>query len=476
MSVFTPHPYQDMVLDRMDPGKLALLLDPGMGKTPTSLEHFRRQRECGMSMRGLVVAPLRVCYSVWPAEVEKWDQFRDMKVHIAHDKGLDVSAINDADLVVTNPNSLKWIENNRSSIERFDTLFADESTLFKRPNVQRSKSLYRTLNGTIEKSKKRLWTIPNRFILTGTPAPNGLGDLFGQFGLLSTDILGKTLKQFRSDFRFMPRTTSYGVEWDPTPETGPLIYERVAPWSVRLDADDYLDLPELVEVETRFPLPQEARSIYDKLRKEMYVDLDSGNEVVAMNPGVLSAKCKQIANGHIYVTDDGQFATGETKKFESIHNGKSAALADLWDENGQKPMLVAYEYKSDVESIRCYFQRRYGWMPPYIGGGVSGADGDALVKEWNLGNLPMLCVHPQTAAHGLNMQSGGSHVVWYSNTWDLEWYDQLKKRLHRQGQLADTVFVHHLIAEGTVDDVITRARGRKAKTQDDLFEAIKEAA
>jgi len=481
---FVPHAYQGMVLERMRRDVLALLLDPGMGKTPICLEDFRHNYEECYATRALVIAPLRCCYSVWPNEAKKWEQFQDIDLRVAHGQGLTTQNINEADMVVTNPASLRWIEQNAANIKPFHTIYVDESTDFKHFGSQQSRRLFRHIHGNVyhhsksgesKRLIKMFQTIPRRFILTGTPAPNGLQDLFGQFGLLDTGILGESLKKFRSDFWFYPRPTDYGVEWEATPRTPGLIHDRIAPWSVRLDATDHLDLPELVSVERRVRLPASARALYQRLEQEMYVELRDGDEIVALNAGVLSGKCRQVANGQVYLSDLGEVSDTPTRRVEHIHTVKSETLADLWDEIGQRPMLVVFEHRHEIAAIHEYFRQRYKWVPPYIAGDISGPEGARLQEEWNAGNLQMLCVHPQTAARGLNLQAGGHHVVWYSITWNLEWYLQLIRRLWRQGQESARVFVHHIVCEGTVDERIMEALDKKAETQQELFNYLREA-
>jgi SNF2 family DNA or RNA helicase len=194
---------------------------------------------------------------------------------------------------------------------------------------------------------------------------------------------------------------------------------------------------------------------------------------MAVNPGVLSAKCRQVANGAIYLSPTGEAETGETRKVEYLHNKKAVELGNLWEELGKKPLLVAYEYRHDLTVIKHYFKEQFKFEPRYIGGGCSTEEVQESIELWNAGELPMLLVNPQSAAHGLNLQDGGCHLCWYSLTWSLEHYIQLIGRLWRQGQ-EQGVFVHHIIAKNTIDEVIWRAIENKNTTQMRLLTYLKE--
>tara|TARA_R110000824_G_scaffold21496_6_gene80069 strand:+ start:1052 stop:2485 length:1434 start_codon:yes stop_codon:yes gene_type:complete len=466
---FLPHKYQEDVIQEMeDAGVLALLLDPGLGKTSIVLEYFRRQMDCMAATRMLVVAPLRTCWGVWPQEVQKWKGFKHLKVHVAHGKtGKDAALCNDADIVVINPEGLTWLEGEMKAkrIERFDVLAVDESTLFKSGSSLRTKTLFRIAH-------KHQGGIPNRFILTGTPAPNGVEDLFGQFAILDPDVLGKTLTAFRTNFRFSASKRPWGMVWAPSVHTAQLVQDAIRTHSVRLEATDHLDLPDLIQVQREVVLPKGVMDLYKELQAEMLVNLDGNTSVVAVNPAVLSAKCRQVANGAVYVDDNGEAGDSSARRIEYLHQAKVKELAQLFDELGQKPLLVAYEFRHDLKQIRNHMKASYKLDVPFIGGGSSGEETAQAIDDWNAGNLPMLLVNPASAAHGLNLQSGGSHLCWYAMTWNLEHYQQLNARLWRQGQ-REAVIVHHLLAKDTVDLVVWEAVQRKDATQRDLLLGLK---
>lgn len=469
---WAPHDYQRGAVTRaVSQERFALFADPGLGKTAMTLEAFRLLRGSLEVSRMLVVAPLRPAYSVWPAEAKKWEQFRDLRVHVLHGKGLRLDV--DADVYVTNPESLKWLAG--QDWDWPEMLAIDELTKFKHYTSGRAKHLRQIFT----KSRHGL---PWRIGLTGTPAPNGLEDLFGQIMALDDGKrLGTELKDFRCNFGFYPEADGRGFyKWKEGTQTSQLMSNALRDLVLRLNARDHLKLPEFVEVDVPVRLPPKARTLYTQLRKEMVVRLETGH-VAALSPGSLTAKCRQVANGSVYLSDDGMIAEVDkdgrpinAKRSEVIHTAKAEALADLIEEAGRQPMLVVYEHKHELPVIREHVARVTGSIPPYLGGGVSGAEGDAIVGAWNAGKLPVLIVHPQSAAHGLNLQAGGNLICWYSLTWDLELYEQLNKRLHRQGQKADTVFVYRLLAERTVDQTVARAITRKARTQEELLTALRE--
>lgn len=486
--IWTPHDYQrDAVSRATGQERFGLLADPGLGKTAMTLEAFRQLRDGLEVSRMLVIAPLRPAYSVWPAEAAKWEQFRDLRVHVLHGKGLRLDV--DADVYVTNPESLKWLA---AQDWRWPEMLAiDELTKFKHHTVGRFKNLQKIM-------RKSGHGMPWRIGLTGTPAPNGLADLFGQAMILDDGkrlgtALGPckpsdndrphdgTCRHLRCNFGFVPVQSEYGAKWTEGRDTSRLMSAALRDLVLRLNAKDHLKLPAFVEVDVPVRLPPKARELYNELQKEMVIRVETGH-VAALSPGSLSAKCRQVANGSVYLSDDGSVAETDgyghplkaPRRSEVVHTAKAEALADLIEEAGCQPMLVVYEHKHELPVIREWVAKVTGSPPPFIGGGVSGAEGDRLVALWNAGKLPVLVVHPQSAAHGLNLQAGGNLICWYSLTWDLELYDQLNKRLHRQGQKAETVFVYRLTAERTVDQRVVRAIGRKARTQEELLAALTE--
>lgn len=473
------HLYQERAAARMvrDP-HMALFADPGAGKTATALEAFRRLREAGEVERALVVAPLRVATSTWPEEPLEWAEFRDLRIQVLHGAAKDESALErDADIYVVNPEGLAWLIGHRPGTkdpktgktkrgrfkwgpwakwrQRPDMLVVDESTKFKNPDSERWRILRRALDH-----------FARRYIMTGTPSPNGLeNDIWGQMYVVDRgESLGETQGEFRGRYCApIPNDRGYH-DWVLRTGAEQMIYRALRPRVLRLESADLVGLPDLVVTPVRVRLPERARWLYQELRDELALELETG-DVLARNAGALTSKCRQLANGAIYVEDD----LGNRVGAEHVHTAKLDALEDLLEERGGKPTLVAYEFRSDLEAIK----RRLG-DPPHIGGGVSAARGKELVAAWNRRELPVLLIHPASAGHGLNMQKGGNAMVWYSLPYDLELYDQAVGRIYRQGQRHERVFVYTIQARGTIDETVAETLRRKSRTQADLLAALRE--
>lgn len=446
-------------------GAAGILADPGMGKTAATLAAFKTLRDAGHAERALVVAPLRVCYSVWPAEVAKWSDFADLRVEVVHGPNRTRALTTDADIYVVNPEGLAWLSSQwRGWARRPDVLVVDESTKFKHTRTQRFKTL-----------KPLLPQFERRYILTGTPIPNGLLDLFGQVYLLDLGgTLGKFITHFRNEFFFQ---TGYGgYTWVARDGAEEEIYERLRPLVLRLDRNDYLDLPPITHNAIAVDLPVDAMRAYRELETDFVLKVKAG-EVVASNAGALTAKLRQAANGAVYLDDETEEAADRRggRRFGELHAAKIDALLELIDELSGQPALVAYEFQHDRARLQKALKKFYPRGDvPYLGGGVSAARGAELEREWNAGSLPVLLVHPASAGHGLNLQAGGHHIAWFGLSYNLEHHDQMIDRLYRQGQ-NEHVFVHYLVAKRTVDIKILAALRQKDRTQRDLLDALKEA-
>jgi SNF2 family DNA or RNA helicase len=468
MTDWTPHPYQVNCVRFMLANPAAgLFLDPGLGKTSTSYAAFSILREKGIVRRMLVIAPLRPAHLVWPVEAQKWADFADLKVVVLHGPKKNELLTSDADVFVINPEGLPWLE------ERFrkwqnapEMLVVDESTKFKHSRTQRFKLL-----------KKMLSRFKRRYILTGTPAPNGLLDLFGQVYILDLgEALGAFISHYRNNF-FVP--TGYGgYTWVPRDGADEEIQEKLEPLVVRLSAEDYLDLPEKVTTVIGVDLPPKAAKEYARLKQDLVLRLKDG-EVTAPNAGALTAKLRQAANGAVYADEidgDAPLKAGAFRPTVHLHDAKIDALRDLVDELSGQPVLIAYEFQHDVRRIQEALKGLYGGdasAVPYMGGGVTTRRAREIEGAWNRGELPALPVHPASAAHGLNLQAGGHHLIWFGLTYNLEYHDQLIDRIYRQGQ-DETVFVYYLIAKRTMDATVLNVLRGKAHTQKALLDALKE--
>lgn len=476
---WSPEPYQlDAVRFLLEHAAAGLFLDPGLRKTSITLAAVELLRREGLLRRVLVVAPLRVCYSVWPKEVEKWEDFRHLRVEILHGPDKEAALRRDADIYLINPEGLPWllgtqkhrVDGRRRAAMTYDlahlevldadTLVVDEVSKFKHPSSDRFRML-----------KPLLPRFERRWGLTGSPAPNGLLDLFGVMYVID---LGRALGSYITHYRaayFTP--TGYGgYTWVLRPGAEKAIYERIAPSVFSLSGEDYVKLPRLVENVIRVELPPRARKIYDELEKEFLAEVDGGI-VTAANAGAASTKCRQVANGGLFlpreVDEQGRMAS--KREWAELHTAKVDAVVDLLEELGGSPAIVAYDFEHDLTRLL----KALGKDSAVIGGGVSAKRSDAIVAAWNRGELPWLLAHPAAVGHGLNLQDGNAqHIIFHSLVWDYELYDQLVRRLRRSGNAAKCVFVHLIVAADTVDEVMLRARLRKERVQGALLGALRE--
>lgn len=460
-----PHAYQKkamkFLLSRPHAG---LLLDPGLGKTSITLGAISVLKKKGLFNGALIVAPLRVANSVWPTEVSKWKEFKDLKVTLLHGKGKrERAAKEDADIYIINFEGLPWLIEEgylKDMLKdgRVDTLVVDELSKMKHPKTKR----FKLLKPWLKKFKRRIG-------LTGSPAANGLMDLFGQIYILDRGAaLGEYITHYRANY-FIP-VKEY--VWKPRKGAEKIIYERIQDLVLRMDAEDYLELPAQVDNIIPVELPPKAAKLYEQLEEEMLAEIE-GKTVTATTVATAVGKCKQVANGAVY-TDQIDEVTGERlslkKRWEKVHDEKIDALLDLIDEMQGQQILIAYEYQHDLERLLKALPKG----TPYIGGGVTAQEATRLEREWNAGRIPILLGHPQSIGHGLNLQgSSASAVCWFSLTWDYELYDQFIRRLRRQGNDATRIFVHHILAKDTVDFAIFAALRSKQRTQDALLDALK---
>ena len=444
---WVPHAYQKKIVQFMiERATAGIFADPGLGKTITTLTAFSLLRKKGYVRRMLVVAPLRPCYSVWPAEAKKWDHTAHLKVSVLHGPDKAKRLAEGADIFVINPEGLDWLSRTMTNFDGF-MLVVDESTRFKHAQTQRFKTL-----------KPLLQKFSRRYILTGSPAPNGLLDLFGQIFILDLgNALGRFITHYRS--QFFDSTGYQGYVWLPRPGSEEAIYAKLKPLVLRMAGEDYLDLPPLINNTVEVELPDAAMRQYEMMEDQLLTAVND-DVITAANAAAATGKCRQIANGGIY------HEGGE--KWSHVHEAKLDAVEEIIEELGGKPCLVAYEYKHDLDRLR----KRFGADVPYIGGGVSAGRFREIEAAWNAGTIPILLAQPQSVAHGLNLQGTGAAVIWHSLTWDLEVYEQFVRRVWRQGQ-KERVVVHHIVAKGTIDEVIMKMLTKKDKTQRALLDALK---
>lgn len=422
-----------------------LLQDPGTGKTAEVLAAYHILRARDLVDGLIVVAPLRPVYEVWPAEIEKWGfPFATAILH----GGKKTAALDaEADIYLLNYDGLSWFASNASRLlkrRRRWWIAFDESTKIKHTNTQRFKAL-----------RPLLPLFTRRTILTGTPAPNGLMDLFGQ--VYAVDLgasLGRYVTQYRREF-FYP--SGYGgYTWILQPDAEARIYERLDGLFYRV-SDEVLKLPPRHDVPLYVRLPPAAQRVYAQLEAEFVVELRSG-VVTAVNAGVLSSKLRQVANGGLY---DGK------GKSHAIHHEKVDAVVDLVEQLQGNPLLVGYEFTSDAARLSKKLDGA-----PIVGGGTSPKEASALFKTFNAGRLPALLCQSGAAAHGLNLQEACHTIALFGLPWNLETYQQFSKRVHRSGQRR-SVTVHHVIARNTIDETVWQVLRQKDKRQAALLTAIK---
>ncbi len=439
---YAPHEYQAFATDFiMTHPCSAVFLECGLGKSVITLSAIEQLMFDYFSIsRVLVIAPLRVARNTWPDEIEKWDHLSDLRysVVIGTEAERKAALARKADIYLINRENVDWLITKSGYRFDFDMVVLDELSSFKSAKAKRFKSLM--------KVRPRIKRIVG---LTGTPG--NLMDLWPEFRLLDQgQRLGRYIGAYRSRF-FDPdkRNQQMVFSYRPKPGAEKDIYQLISDMTISMKSLDYLKMPECVMNEVKVTLSSEEREIYDELRREMFLDLN-GEEIDAVNAAALSGKLLQMANGAIYT---------EEKETIVIHDQKLGALEELIEEANGKPVLVAYWFKHDLERIKSWIK-------------VREIKTDKDIRDWNDGKIPVGLVHPASAGHGLNLQAGGSTLIWFGLTWSLELYQQTNARLWRQGQ-KETVVIHHIVAKDTIDEDVMRSLKFKEKTQEGIIEAVK---
>ncbi len=447
---YEAHPYQRAVTDFIVTHPVsAVFLDMGLGKTVSTLTAVNDLMFDLFEVEHvLVIAPLRVARDTWPDEVAKWDHLSNLRISVAvGDRAQRIKALAmDADIHVVNRENVDWLVEKSEIPWIWDMVVIDELSGFKNAKAKRSRALIHAR------------PLVKRIVgLTGTPAPNGLMDLFGEFLILDG---GKRLGRYVTCYReawFVPDRRNGAVVWTWRPRDGARdeIMRRIADMTISMKAVDHLDMPTLVTVDRKAVLPQKAMERYGELTKELAVSL-RGHEVVALNAASLSAKLMQLASGFLY-SEDGTAV--------EVHEAKLDVLEDVIEESAGRGVLVAWWFREDRSRIEGRL-RRTGreWCV------LDGRDG---IESWRSGKVRIGLIHPASAGHGLNIQAGGSVLVWFTVPWSLELYEQTVARLWRQGQTEKTVTVVRIVADGTIDCRVVKAVENKAMGQDALMEAVK---
>ncbi len=441
---YEPHEYQVFATEYILQHPIAaILLDMGLGKSVITLTAiFDLTLDSFLIRKVLVIAPLRVARDTWPAEIKKWDHISGLKytVAIGNERERKAALLQKAQVYLINRENIEWLVTKSGLPFDYDMVVVDELSSFKSHQAKRFKYLM------------KVRPMVRRIIgLTGTPSSNGLMDLWAEFKLLDMgQRLGRFIGNYRSTF-FVPdkRNAQVVFSYKPKPGAEEAIYRLISDITISMKGSDHLKLPELVmnEVPVRMSAAEEQH--YLTMKDEMVLSL-KGKEIDAVNAAALSGKLLQMANGAVYDENHG---------VAHLHDQKLDALEDLVEAANGKPVLIAYWFKHDLERILKRFPAER----------LNSADS---IRRWNAGEIPIAVIHPASAGHGLNLQAGGSTVVWFSLTWSLELYLQTNARLWRQGQ-KDTVVIHHIIAKGTIDEQVMKALRLKDKTQSALIDAVR---
>lgn len=443
--IYKPHSYQQYATNFiLDHNEAAVFLDMGLGKsviTLTAIKELVLDRK--EIKRVLVIAPLRVARDTWPTEIHKWAHLSKLSYSVVIGSVAERKAAlrKNAHIYLINRENVSWLIEESGFSFDFDMVVIDELSSFKSYQAKRFRSLL-----MVRPKIKRIVG------LTGTPSSNGLMDLWAEFRILDGGTrLGRYITYYRNTY-FVPdkRNGMIVYSYKPLPGSEEKIYEQISDMTISMKAIDHLDMPDYISNEHKVSLTPAEWQKYETFRNELVLELGN-DEINASNAATLSGKLSQMANGAIY---------GEDQSTHHIHDHKLDALEDLIESTNGKPVLVAYWYKHDIERIKSRFT-------------VREIKNSKDIEDWNNGNIPIALIHPASAGHGLNLQAGGSTLIWFGLTWSLELYQQTNARLWRQGQKSKTVVINHIITENTIDELILQALKKKEKTQDALIDAVK---
>ena len=442
---FSPHDYQAFAIDYIKTHPVAaILLDMGLGKTVISLTAIADLLfDSFEAHRILVVAPLRVARDTWPAEIKKWSHLQHLTftVVVGTARERRAALMTAADITIINRENLQWLIEDSGFPFDYDMVVIDELSSFKNHKSKRFQALMK-----VRPKVKRI------IGLTGTPSSNGLMDLWAEFKLLDMgQRLGRFITRYRNDY-FLPdkRKGQIIYSYKPMPYAEDAIYRKISDITISMKSTDHLKMPELVSSRYEVRLSDAEAERYAELKQQLILQLPDG-EVTAANAASLTGKLVQLANGAIYA-DNGDIV--------EFHDRKLDALEDIIEAANGKPLLVAYWFKHDLQRIKSRFT-------------VREIKTSEDISDWNIGSIPVAVIHPASAGHGLNLQAGGSTLIWFGLTWSLELYQQTNARLWRQGQNAGTVVIQHIITKGTIDERILKALSLKELTQNALIDAVK---
>lgn len=447
--IYHPHDYQKYSIEFVKTHPIAaLLLSMGLGKTSTTLTALDDLLFDSFEIhKVLVIAPLRVT-KVWLDEVKKWNHLNYLRCSLVAgtEQERKRALWANADIYIINRENVQWLIDESGIQFDFDTLVVDELSSFKNFKAKRFKSLMK-----VRPMVKRV------IGLTGTPTSNGLMDLWSEFKLLDQ---GKRLGRFITNYRdqyFRPdkRNGQVVFSYKPLPFAEDAIYDKISDITISMKANDYLNMPKLISNHVEVEMSEKEMKVYQELKQELVITLGD-EDVTASNAASLSNKLTQMANGAIYL---------DNHESAIIHDRKLDALEDLIEAQCGKPVLVAYWFKHDLDRIKNRLEE--------LKVNFKEIKTEASIEDWNKGNIEVGLIHPASAGHGLNLQEGGSTLIWFGLTWSLELYEQTNARLYRQGQKDRFVVIEHIVTKGTIDEQIIKALEEKDKSQSRLIDAVK---
>lgn len=430
----------------------ALFLDMGLGKTVTTLTAIKELLDNCIISNALVIAPKKVTQVTWSDEIKNWEHLQGLTISVIDGtaKQRREAMAAKADIYAVSRDNIVWLVLEHGGVKLpYDMVVIDELSSFKNHASKRFRAM-----------RKVRKFIPRVVGLTGTPAPNGLIDLFAQMYLIDEgQRLGKTVTAYRDRF-FRPGKRNGDIVYTyelkaPQNETEQQISDLISDITISMTAEDYLKMPDKIMLYDYVDLAPKVLAMYRDFEKEQILELINSDEPIsAASAAALSNKLQQFANGAIYDAE---------RNVKDLHDEKLDKLEELVEAANGEPVLIAYSYKHDLERI---MQKLKAYKPVKL-------ERPEHIADWNAGKIPVLVTHPASAGHGLNLQKGGHNIVWFGNTWSLELYQQFNARLYRQGQ-CKPVTIHHIVTRGTIDEKIIKSLDGKRETQDGLMESIKE--
>lgn len=447
------HEYQERGVSHIiDNEYCALFLDMGLGKTVTTLTAIKELLDNCIISNALVIAPKKVTQVTWSDEIKNWEHLQGLTISVIDGtaKQRREAMAAKADIYAVSRDNIVWLVLEHGGVKLpYDMVVIDELSSFKNHASKRFRAM-----------RKVRKFIPRVVGLTGTPAPNGLIDLFAQMYLIDEgQRLGKTVTEYRNRF-FRPGKHNGDIVYTyelkaPQNETEQQISDLISDITISMTAEDYLKMPDKIMLYDYVDLAPKVLAMYRDFEKEQILELINSDEPISVaSAAALSNKLQQFANGAIYDAE---------QNVKDLHDEKLDKLEELVEAANGEPVLIAYSYKHDLERI---MQKLKAYRPVKL-------EKPEHIADWNAGKIPVLVTHPASAGHGLNLQKGGHNIIWFGNTWSLELYQQFNARLYRQGQ-GKPVTIHHIVTRGTIDEKIIKSLDGKRETQDGLMESIKE--